>query len=455
MFKMKKYIPRSLFGRFTLIFAIPVLVVQLVAIYVFFYFYVDVISKNISRTIASEMRFVTDSINKGRSRKEINEFVKYVGIEYSVNRKKFRKLKKLDDSNWRRHKIYRYINPLPIIDPLNRFKLELKNQKLTPFEIYKVRKDNDILVINVTRGKNVVSFKILTKRIYSSSKYVFILWIVFTSILTSIVAIIFLRNQLRPLANLEGAAKKFGQGQSFPDLRPSGSRELRSLVREFRKMASRVTRQISQRTDMLSGVSHDLRTPLTRMKLVLEMSKEDSTIQGLKRDVIDMENLIEEYLDFARHQEREKIKKVDLISFIKKDVLQPYVKMGKNVECEIEIEEGRLANIKALGCKRAISNLIDNGLRYAELVKVSARVSRKNLMITIDDNGPGIPIEKRNRVFEPFFRIDESRNLDSSSSGSGLGMSIARDAITSQGGKIGLLDSSLGGLKVVIIIPIY
>ena len=192
----------------------------------------------------------------------------------------------MDDSNWRRHKIYRYINPLPIIDPLNRFKIELKNQKLTPFEIYKVRKDNDILVINVTRGKNVISFKILTKRIYSSSKYVFILWIVFTSILTSIVAIIFLRNQLRPLANLEGAAKKFGQGQNFPDLRPSGSRELRSLVREFRKMASRVTRQISQRTDMLSGVSHDLRTPLTRMKLALEMSEEDSAIQGLKSDVI-------------------------------------------------------------------------------------------------------------------------------------------------------------------------
>ncbi len=439
-----------------LIFTIPVLFIQVVAIYVFFYFYVDVISKNISRTITSEMRFVTDSLHKGKSRAEIDSFVDYVGIDYIVNKKPQQKLEKIDDSSRRRKKIYQYINLFPIIDPLNRFKIELKSQNLTPFEIYKVKNDNDILFIKVKSGENTVYFEILTKRIYSSSKYVFILWIIFTSILGTIVAIIFLKNQLRPLGKLEDAARKFGQGQSFPRLKPSGSRELRSLIREFSKMATRVLRQISQRTDMLSGVSHDLRTPLTRMKLALSMSKDDTLIQGLKQDIADMESLIEEYLDFARNQEREKMKKVNLKSFIQDDIISPYVKIGKNIEYDIQIEPESQAYIKALSCKRAIVNLIDNGLRYGEKVSVLAKLSRKNLTITIDDNGPGIPIEERDRVFEPFFRVDESRNLDSSKSGSGLGMSIARDAITSHGGRIKLFDSpTLGGLRVTIFIPIY
>ena len=454
LLKIKKYIPHSLFGRFILIFAIPVLMVQIVAVYVFFYFYVDVISKNISRTIVSEMRFVSDYIERGLPRKEIDKFVSYAGIKYYVNRKPTANMKKIGDSRWRANKVYEYVNLFPIIDPLNRFKSELRSQELAPFRIYKIEGNDDILVIRVEKADKIISFEILIKRIHSSSKYVFILWMIFTAALTSTVAIIFLKNQLRPLANLSSAAKRFGQGRGFSDIKPSGSRELRSLIREFGKMADRVSRQISQRTDMLSGVSHDLRTPLTRMKLALEMSKDKSGLEGIKQDISDMENLIEEYLDFAKNQEREKMQKVDLKNFIESQIIWPYVKTKANLQYEIEIERNSYAYIKTLSYKRAITNLIDNGLRYGQNVKIFARISRKKLIMTIDDDGPGIPEDKRQKVFDPFFRIDQSRNLDVSKSGSGLGMSIAMDAITSHGGKIKLSNSKLGGLKVVIFIPI-
>lgn len=454
LLKIKKYIPHSLFGRFILIFAIPVLMVQIVAVYVFFYFYVDVISKNISRTIVSEMRFVSDYIEKELPRKEVDEFVSYVGIKYYVNKTSTANMKKIGDSNWKANRVYQYVNLFPIIDPLNRFKSELRRQNLAPFRIYKIKDNSDILVVRVKRGDKLISFEILIKRIHSSSKYVFILWMILTAILTSTVAIIFLRNQLRPLDNLSSAAKKFGQGRGFSDIKPSGSRELRSLIREFGQMADRVSRQISQRTDMLSGVSHDLRTPLTRMKLALEMSKDKDGLEGMRQDISDMENLIEEYLDFAKNQEREKMQKVDLKNFIESEIIWPYIKTKANLQYEIQIESEVLAYIKALSYKRAITNLIDNGLRYGQNVKILVRISRKKLIMSIEDDGPGIPEEKRRRVFEPFFRVDQSRNLNFSKSGSGLGMSIAMDAIASHGGKIRLLNSKLGGLKVIISIPI-
>ncbi len=453
MISIRKYMPRSLFGRFILIFTAPVLAVQIVAIYVFFYFYADLMNKNISRSIAAEMSHINRSILAKKPKAQVDDFARLVDIDYYINQGVAKNMVKFDDSRWRRNKIYQYVNLFPIIDPLNRLKSEMKSKGLAPFEIYKVQDNSDIFVVRVKNKNLNVSFDILVKRVHSSSKYVFILWMIFTALITSVVAIIFLKNQLRPLKSLTEAAKDIGQGRDIPNLKPAGSQELRSLILEFSRMAGRVRNYISQRTDMLSGVSHDLRTPLTRMKLSLEMSSDKALAKDLRQDIADMETLIEEYLDFAKNQGREKFKNVDIHKYLHEEIKAPYSKVASNVNFDIQIPIGTIGHIKPTSYKRAVTNIIDNGLKYGVNVQILAKIGRKKLIVVVDDDGPGISKEKRRKVFEPFYREDESRNLDASSASSGLGMSIAEDGVVSHGGKIKLSESDAGGLRVMIFIP--
>ena len=455
MRKLKKYLPKSLLGRFILIFILPVILAQMLAIYVFFYFYVDVNSRNISRLYVSQISSIKDAVELNSSSDEVARYLKYSDLRFYSDVRGFLKLNKIDDSSWQRHKIYSYFNLFPIIDPYFNFKQVLRGSNLTPFEIFETSKGKDSVVVSIKSNNKSYYFEILKKRIHSSSKYVFILWMVFAAFLTSLVAIIFLKNQLRPIGELCEATKSFGKGRYDFSVKPSGSSEVRALTRSFKKMADRVSTHISQRTDMLSGVSHDLRTPLTRMKLSIEMSGQNS---DLKEDIKDMEDLIEEYLDFAKNQEREVISKVKINEFLKNDVLSKYIDKKSKIRFKSSSIDDISVNIRKFSYKRALINLIENALKYGNNVNVESRIGKSSYMVVVDDDGPGIPKELRSRVLEPFYRVDESRNLDKGSrdgkSGSGLGLSIANDAIASQGGKIRLFDSPLGGLRVIIFIPI-
>ena len=457
--KLKKLLPRSLFGRFLLIIAIPTLVVQVVTIYVFFYVYVDSISKHMARSVVSEMSFVKSSVGNSGRQALLHDFSENIELNFSFEEhRKFKKKSKIADSDWKRSKIYQYVNLFPLIDPLNRFKSELENRKLTPYEIFENPEDDNFFIVKVQTNSGLLSFDVPVKRITSSSKYVFILWMLATAVITSFISIIFLKNQLRPISLLSKAAEKFGRGQDVPNFRPSGSREIRSVAISFIKMKERIVRQISQRTDMLSAVSHDLRTPLTRMKLQLEMTKNSAEdVAELQQDINDMEKLIGEYLDFARHEEREKARPVHLHEFLQEKIINYYVRMNKEIETRLNVPVDFEMPLKKLALKRALINLIDNAFNYGDKVMFSASLSQNNLMILIDDNGPGIPENERHNVFKPFYRIDNSRNLDKSQKaggGSGLGLAIAMDAVTSHGGRMRLGDSSLGGLRVLIHIPI-
>ena len=457
--KLKKLLPRSLFGRFLLIIAIPTLVVQVVTIYVFFYVYVDSISKHMARSVVSEMSFVKSSVGHSGRQALLHDFSENIELNFSFEEhRKFKKKSKIADSDWKRSKIYQYVNLFPLIDPLNRFKSELENRKLTPYEIFENPEDDNFFIVKVQTNSGLLSFDVPVKRITSSSKYVFILWMLATAVITSFISIIFLKNQLRPISLLSKAAEKFGRGQDVPNFRPSGSREIRSVAISFIKMKERIVRQISQRTDMLSAVSHDLRTPLTRMKLQLEMTKNSAEdVAELQQDINDMEKLIGEYLDFARHEEREKARPVHLHEFLQEKIINYYVRMNKEIETRLNVPVDFEMPLKKLALKRALINLIDNAFNYGDKVMFSASLSQNNLMILIDDNGPGIPENERHNVFKPFYRIDNSRNLDKSQKaggGSGLGLAIAMDAVTSHGGRMRLGDSSLGGLRVLIHIPI-
>ncbi len=414
-----------------------------------------------ARSVVSEMSFIKSSVNNPLRQYILHDFAKNIEIDFSFEEKHhFKKKSKIADSDWKRSKIYQYINLFPLIDPLNRFKSELENYKLTPYEIYENPENDAFFIVKVQMDGGIISFDVPVKRITSSTKYVFILWMLLTGLITSFISIIFLKNQLRPISALSKAAEKFGRGQNVPNFRPTGSREIRSVAISFIKMKERIARQIAQRTDMLSSVSHDLRTPLTRMKLQLELAKDPEELVELKQDIGDMEKLIAEYLDFARHEEREKAKPVNLKEFLQEKIVNYYRKMHQAIDAKINIADDREIPLKKLAFKRALINLIDNAFNYGTQVTLSASLSENNLMIIIDDNGPGIPENERGNVLKPFYRIDNSRNLDKKSSprtergGSGLGLAIAMDAITSHGGQMRLGDSPLGGLRVLIYIPV-
>lgn len=406
-----------------------------------------------ARSVIEEMVFVQKSVNKPGYQNLLQELSENTGLKFSFEQRRRLKKKKIADSDWKQNKLYNYINPL--IDPYNRFKSELENHDLKPYEIFE-NQDEDFITVKVQTYQGLISFDVPIKRITSSSAYVFTFWMILSALITSLISIIFLRNQVRSLHALSIAAEKFGRGQDAPNLKPTGSDEIRSLTISFIKMKERVMRQITQRTDMLSGVSHDLRTPLTRMKLQLEMMSQSQEIADLKNDISDMEKLVEEYLDFARVDEKERGQAVRIKRFLQEKVTHYYAKMNRQIGDFIDLADDLEIFVKKLALKRALTNLVDNAFNYGDQVNFTAKLSENNLVMTIDDNGPGIPVSERNNVFKPFYRIDNSRNLDKKtlSGGSGLGLAIAMDAITSHGGRIKLSDSPLGGLRVTIFIPV-
>lgn len=459
MQRLKKFIPSTLFARSLLLIIFSALIIQIVSIYVFYYTHLDVISKHMARSVISEMIFVKNSVNKQGYRDLLKELSKNTGMNFSFEYNRWLKNKKIADSNWQKSRFYKYINP--IIDPYNRFKIELESNNLKPYQIFEDEERKDLITVKIQSSTGVIAFYVPIKKITSSTSYVFIFWMIFTVVITSIILIIFFKNQIRIIRNLSEVAEKFGRGQNVENPKISGSQEMRSLTISFIKMKERVLRQISQRTDMLSGVSHDLRTPLTRMKLQLEMMPKNSEIEELKNDIIDMEKLINEYLDFVRscdiNYNKDKLINVKINKFIVDNIINYYKKMHLMINYKFLIKENIEISINKLAIDRALKNLINNAFRYAKNVYMNIELINNNILIEIEDDGPGIPKKDRENVFKPFFRLDESRNLDKSSQyqGSGLGMAIALDAITSHGGKIDLDDSQLyGGLKIIISLPI-
>ncbi len=408
-----------------------------------------------ARNVISEMAFIKKSVGNAEYERLLYNFSKNIDLNFSFEeQRKLQRKSKIGDSAWHRNKIYEYVEPL--IDPYNQFKSELRNHHLTPYEIYENPDSDDHIIVKVQTPQGLLSFNVPIKRITSSSAYVFTFWMILTALITSIISIIFLKNQIRSIRTLSEGAEQLGRGQDSIRIKPSGSTEIRSLAISFIKMKERIMRQISQRTDMLSAVSHDLRTPMTRMKLQLEMMPNSAEIEDLKHDISDMEKLVDEYLDFARSDDKEKTNFVKIKKFLQEKVIAYYAKMNKKIGGKIDLDDNLELSIKRLALKRTLVNLINNAFNYGKEVHLNATLSENNLMITIDDDGPGIPASERKNVFKPFYRIDNSRNLDKKlvSGGSGLGLAIALDAITYHGGRIKLSDSpTLGGLRVTILIP--
>jgi two-component system osmolarity sensor histidine kinase EnvZ len=284
-------------------------------------------------------------------------------------------------------------------------------------------------------------------KIAPSSARIFALWITFPGLLLIFIAIVFLKNQTRPIINLARAAERFGKGEFIKEFRPSGAREIRQAAYEFDKMRKRISVHLNQRSEMLSGISHDLRTPLTRLKLQLALLKQQDLAKKMSDDIEEMERMLNEYLEFSRNQKNEDTEIINIKSLII-DLVKKYDKKKIKTDFDGDIK----IHLRQNTFGRCLNNLINNGLSYGEKVEITTKKTIGDLIIFIDDDGPGIPQEEYEKVMKPFYRIDKSRGQNKS--GVGLGLSIANDIVRSHGGNILLEKSPLNGLRVKITLPL-
>lgn len=453
---MKFLSPRSLYGRFLLIILLPILLVQISGIYVFYYRNWDNITKHMARSFIKEVRLVTEIINEvpNLSEEEYNEILEEIKtyIELDIKYVEGHKLHtKATSSKIDLEKHLSTINPFIRLDPFGRFKSELKDKfPDTKFDIVDFSEDD--LMVSFELNTGTLKILVYKKHIANPSMNSYILASVLMSLIIALVSVLFLKNQIRSIRNLTKAVQKLGRGQDNFTFKPSGATEIRKAGISFLKMRKRIQNFLKQRTEMLSGISHDLRTPLTRMSLELEMMKEDETIKSLKDDIKDMEKMINEYLNFARGEGIEKFKQYSIEDIINK-VFFNYKKTNKNIELINNLKESYKINCKEKSVERVLNNIIDNGFKYGkDLVRLTLDKTQKSIKIIIEDNGEGLPDKEKQQIFKPFYKGDNSRNLDAASTG--LGMSIVKDIVRAHGGSIVINDSTLGGLKVKILLPL-
>ena len=429
---LKNLLPKRLFYRGLLIVAIPILVLQVTITLVFFDSLWIKTNKGLAKSLVSEIVTIIDIYN---NESEYNK--KIVTDLYNKNfsfKVRFLENEKLPDI-----KVERWFSPMD-----RTLRRELK-PKFNEYWFNTIG-NKEIVDLRIKFRDGVLQIFFPKERIQTSSIRIFALWITLPAILMIAIAIIFLKNQTRPITNLAKAAEKFGRGEEIDEFKPSGAAEIRQAGYEFDRMRKRILRHLNQRSEMLSGISHDLRTPLTRMKLQMAFIKDEELSKKLSEDINEMEKMLNEYLQFTSSSYLEKDEEFN-ISELVDEIVKKYENenISSNISPRIYIS-GRKNLIK-----RCVNNLIDNAIKYAEKVNVDITKSSNNLFIKIEDNGPGIPEAEYDNVFKPFYKIDKGRAETKSSVG--LGLSIASDIIRSHGGNIKLAKSPMGGLEAKIFLP--
>lgn len=434
---LKPYLPKSLLGRSVLIIVMPLVLLQVVTATIFFENHWNKVGRRLALGVSGDISYVIEAMSKYQD-PAMNQWM--FGQASAKMNLKFDM--RADD----------VIHP-PKVDNSRMVQMltaALTSQIRKPFSIDSQSSERNVTV-EIQLGGDVLSVVVPNKRLFSTTTYVFVMWMVGTSLLLFGVATIFMKNQVRPISRLASAADAFGTGRDTPNFKPEGASEVRQAASAFIAMRDRIRRHIQQRTDMLAGVSHDLRTPITRMKLQLEMMGDGNgdDARHLKSDIADMEHMLDEYLAFARGEGAEQPVLCN-VSALLNDIATQARRKGAAIDLHTEGEIE--ATIRPNALKRALTNLIDNAVRYAENITVRAGLRDTGLEIVIDDDGPGIPEAQREEVFRPFYRLDGSRNPKTG--GVGLGLTIALDAIRAHGGEISLLDAPGGGLRVRVSLPI-
>jgi two-component system, OmpR family, osmolarity sensor histidine kinase EnvZ len=431
--KFLKYIlPKRLFYRALIIVAAPTIILQLIITIVFYDSIWIKANKNITRSLVAQLQTIQEVYTNDKKNLDFftdsykNNFNFEIGISQEV----------FPSSTGERK-----------FSPMDRsLRRELKSAFGNNNYWFNTSKFKNAVEIKIKSNNEVIEFLVPKEMISASSVRLFVLWTTLPSILLIIIALIFLKNQTKPLVKLAKAAERFGKGDYVNDFRASGSLEIRKAAFEFDRMAKRINRHLNQRAEMLSGISHDLRTPLTRLKLQLAMIKESNLSEKMSKDIDEMEKMLNDYLQFAKTQVIENTSKINLVALfnsIRNQINDEKLTILNRDEIELQ---GRPTALK-----RSFENIIQNGLTYGNQVFVDVKKGNNRVLITIEDDGPGIPEDQFKNVFKPFFRLDKSRSLNKS--GVGLGLAIVEDIINSHGGNIQLGKSKLSGLQVKISLP--
>ena len=429
---LKEILPKRLFYRALLIVAAPFLVLQLVITIVFFDSLWIKTNKGMTRALVNEIStFINVYDNEKIDKEELTNLFSLF-LDLNIEFVKNKEFKNQYNERW--------------FSPIDRtLRRELKSNFDSEKYWFDTTSYKELIDLRVQYLEGYFKFLVPKNRVTSSSARIFALWITVPAIIMIIISLIFLKNQTRPITNLARAAEKFGKGEKIEDFKPSGALEIRQAGHEFDKMRKRIQRHLNQRNEMLSGISHDLRTPLTRMKLQIAFIKD--LAKKLTEDINEMEKMLNEYLQFTSSSYIEKDEMFNLSGLIEK-IIKKYNNKNilQNLIPRIYID-GRKNLIN-----RCLNNIIDNALKYANKVEINLYKKNTNLLITIEDDGPGISINEYENVFKPFYKIDKGR-ADSKSS-VGLGLSISSDIIRSHGGSIELEKSKMGGLCVTIFLPV-
>jgi len=431
---IKNILPKRLFYRALLIVAVPVILLQLIITAVFFDSLWIKTNKGMTKALVNEINTFIEVYNDEIYEK--NEITNIFSVYQNLN------IEYKEDKTFNFEFFERWFSPID-----RTLRRELKSRFGSGNFWFDTTDYKELIDLRIKYQNGYFKILVPKDRVTSSSARIFAMWITVPAIIMVFISLIFLKNQTRPITNLAKAAEKFGKGEEIDEFKPSGAAEIRQAGYEFDKMRKRIVRHLNQRSEMLSGISHDLRTPLTRMKLQIAFIKDKDLEKKLAEDINEMEKMLNEYLQFTSSSYSEKDEKFNLSELIN-NIVKKY--NNKNISTEISTEiyiNGRKNLIQ-----RCINNLIDNGIKYGDKVNINLTESNNSLFIKIEDNGPGIPEKEYDNVFKPFYKIDKGR-ADSKSS-VGLGLSIASDIIRSHGGNIKLEKSSLNGLGVKIFLPI-
>lgn len=431
--RLKKLMPRSLFGRTLLILVIPTLLTLAVATFVFFDRHWATTTHRLTHAVSGEIAVAVTLLERATTPEEEKSILDSLrrkldmAVAFQSAKPSLPSLKK------------RFVTPLEAM-----LRGALRERVSFPFSVT-MQTPEGHFTVHVRAEKRLYVFTVPSRRIYTPTTEAFIGWMVGSSLLLSSIALLFMRNQVRPVRRLAAAAESIGKGQDAPWFKPEGAAEVRQASIALMHMRDRLRRSMTQRTAMLAGVSHDLRTPLTRMKLALAMMQETAQTRGFQEDIADMETMLEAYLAFAKGEEFEAPSCVDLVALVREISARMH-----NVSVDSFLAPVT-ATLRVNAMKRCLVNLVGNASRYGKNVAISLRMRGKIVDIFVDDDGPGIPLDKRKDVFRPFFRLEESRNM--ATGGVGLGLSIARDIARGHGGDIVLEDSPLGGLRAHVWFP--
>ncbi len=433
----RKLLPRTLFFRTMMLIFVPLIVVQVVSVVVFFDGSWSRMGKKLSENLVDDFSMIIALKEDGVSDEKIREMAEKnlqmnVNFAESVNEKDLQKESALESVT------------------LVYFK-ECLESRFKDFErkVYYVNGGND-LNVEIKKDNQFYSFIFSKKKVFSSSIFMFVVWMVATSVLLFLVSVLFLRIQVRAIADLAQTAENFGKGIDDGEFKPYGSSEVRTAGLAFIKMKERIVKQMVERTQMLAGISHDLRTPLTRLKLMVTMMPEYQDKQDFLADIDEMEKMLNGYLSFVRGEGDEAVARFSLNALIK-DIVKRM--KHKNVKIKYFADKKDVEVVaKEQALRRAVTNIINNACRYGKKVEIKTRKENTKIFIEVEDDGPGIPEDKRVEVFKAFYRLENSRNKETG--GIGLGLAITKDIVISHGGKIMLDKSKMGGLKVVIELPL-